>query len=55
LLVLDRTANPEILKEFVPSLATVPEIRVQRNVRVIQVSNVTFYRGSLIKRACAAT
>ena len=51
LLVLDGTANPEILNEFVPSLATVPEIRVQRNARVIQVSNATFYRGSLIKRA----
>jgi hypothetical protein len=54
LLVLDGTANPEILKEFVPSLATVPEIRVQRNARVIQVSNATFYRGSLIKRISTA-
>jgi hypothetical protein len=50
LLVLDGTANAEILKEFVPSLVTVPEIRAQRNARVIQVSNMTFYRGSLIKR-----
>ena len=45
LLVLDGTANAEILREFVPSLVTVPEIRVQRNARVIQVSNATFYRG----------
>jgi hypothetical protein len=50
LLVLDGTANPEILRQFVPSLATAPEIRVQRNARIIQVGNVTFYRGSLIKR-----
>jgi hypothetical protein len=50
LLVLDGTANAEILREFVPSLVTVPEIRVQRNARVVQVSNGTFYRGSLIKR-----
>ena len=50
LLVLDGTANPEILGEFIPSLATVPEIRVQRNARIVQVSNLTFYRGSLVKR-----
>ena len=31
LLVLDGTANAEILGQFVPSLGTVPEIRVQRN------------------------
>jgi hypothetical protein len=49
LLVLDGTANSEILTQFVPSLVTVPEIRVQRNARIIQVSNATFYRGSLIK------
>jgi hypothetical protein len=51
LLVLDGTANPQILRQFVPSLATVPEIQVQRNARVIQVSNLTFYRGSLVKRS----
>jgi hypothetical protein len=50
LLVLDGTANPEILRQFVPSLATVPEIRVQRSARVIQVSNSTFYKGKLISR-----
>ena len=50
LLVLDGTANAEILRQFVPSLAPVPEIRVQRNARVVQVSNATFYRGGLIKR-----
>jgi hypothetical protein len=54
LLVLDGTANAEILGQFVPSLGTVPEIRVQRNARVIQVSNMTFYRGSLIKRTSRA-
>ena len=51
LLVLDGTANAEILRQFVRSLATVPEIRVQRNARVVQVTNMTFYRGSLIKRS----
>jgi hypothetical protein len=54
LLVLDGTANAEILGQFVPSLGTVPEIRVQRNAHVIQVSNMTFYRGSLIKRTSRA-
>ena len=34
---LDETANAEILGQFVPSLATMPEIQVQRNARVIQV------------------
>jgi hypothetical protein len=50
LLVLDGTANADILGQFVPSLGTVPEIRVHRNARIIQVSNMTFYRGSLVKR-----
>jgi hypothetical protein len=50
LLVLDGTANAEILRQFVPSLSTAPEIRVQRNARVVQVTNATFYRGSLLKR-----
>lgn len=54
LLVLDGTANAEILKEFVPSLATVPEIRVQRNARFIQVSNTTFYKGRLTRRTPGA-
>jgi hypothetical protein len=38
-LVLDGTANAEILGQFVPGLATVPKIRVYRNARIIQVSN----------------
>jgi hypothetical protein len=50
LLILDGTANAEILGQFVPGLATVPEIRVHRNARIIRVSNMTFYRSSLIKR-----
>jgi hypothetical protein len=54
-LVLDGTANPEILMELVPSLVMAAEIRVQRNARVIQVSNSTFFRGSLIKRASSPT
>jgi hypothetical protein len=51
LLLLDGTANPEILRQFVPHLEEVPEIRVQRNARVIQVSNSTFYKGRLLRRA----
>jgi hypothetical protein len=54
LLVLDGTANAEILKQIVPSLVAAPEIRVRRNVRVVQVSNATFWKGSLIKRAAAS-
>jgi hypothetical protein len=54
LLVLDGTANAEILKQFVPSLVAAPEIRVRRNARVIQVSNATFYKGSLIKRSAVS-
>jgi hypothetical protein len=38
LLALDGTANAEILGQFVPSLATRPEIQVQRNARVIRLS-----------------
>jgi hypothetical protein len=40
LLLLDGTANPEILRQFVPQLQDVPEIRVQRNARVIQGDRV---------------
>ena len=54
LLVLDGTANAEILKQFVPSLVAAAEIRVRRNARVVQVSNATFYKGSLIKRTAAS-
>jgi hypothetical protein len=50
LLVHDGTANPEILKQFVPTLVSGPEIRVERNARIIQVTNATFYKGSLIRR-----
>jgi hypothetical protein len=51
LLVLDGTAKPEILQQFVPSLETAEEIRVERNARVIQVTDRTFWKGSLIERA----
>jgi hypothetical protein len=54
LLVLDGTANPEIMRQFVPTLAAEPEIRVERNARIIQVKNATFYKGSLIKRVSDA-
>jgi hypothetical protein len=50
LILLDGTANPEILRQFVPHLEGAPEIRVRRNARVIQVSNSTFYKGRLIRR-----
>lgn len=51
LLLLDGTANPEILRQFVPQLQDEPEIRVKRNARVIQVRDLTFYRHSLVERA----
>ena len=50
LLLLDGTANPEILRQFVPQLQDVPEIRVQRNAHVIQVRDLTFYRHSLVEK-----
>jgi hypothetical protein len=51
LLVLDGTAKPEILRQFVPSLETAPEIRVERNARVTQVTDRTFWKGSLLASA----
>src|SRR5215831_14342438 len=50
LLLLDGTANPEILRQFVPQLQDVPEIRVHRRARVIQVRDLTFFRGSLVEK-----
>jgi hypothetical protein len=49
LLLLDGTANPETLSQFVPQLQDVPEIGVGRNALVVQVRNFTFYRGSLVE------
>ena len=51
LLVLDGTANPEIMRKFVPALEAGQEIQVERKARVIQVSDRTFCKGSLINRA----
>jgi hypothetical protein len=51
LLVLDGTASPEILRAFIPGLAMSEEIRVERNAFVVQVTDRTFYRGSLLKSA----
>jgi hypothetical protein len=51
LLLLDGTANPEILRQFVPQLQDLPEIRVQRKAHVIQVRDLTFYRHSLVEKA----
>jgi hypothetical protein len=51
LLVLDGTASPEILQAFIPDLAVSEEIRVERNAFVLQVTDRTFYRGSLLKSA----
>jgi hypothetical protein len=53
LLLLDGTANPEILRRFVPQLRDLPEIRAQRNARVIQVRDLTFFRHSLVEEAPA--
>jgi hypothetical protein len=50
LLLLDGTANPQILRQFVPRLQDVPEIGVERNAQVIQVRDFTFYRDSLGER-----
>src|SRR5215470_3365421 len=47
LLLLDGTANWQILRQFVPQLQDVPEIQVQRKARIIQVRDLTFYRHSL--------
>lgn len=51
LLILDGTASPEILRAFIPRLAVSDEIRVERNAFVVQVTDRTFYRGSLLKSA----
>ena len=51
LLVLDGTASPEILRAFIPDLEVSEEIRVERNALVVQVTDRTFYRGSLVKSA----
>jgi hypothetical protein len=53
LLLLDGTANPEILRQFVSQLQDPPEIRVHRKARVIQVRDLTFFRHSLVERAPA--
>jgi hypothetical protein len=53
LLLLDGTANRDILRQFVPQLQNEPEIRVKRNARVIQVRDLTFFRHSLVERAPA--
>ena len=53
LLLLDGTANRDILRKFVAQLRDLPEIRVRRNARVIQVRDLTFFRHSLVERAAA--
>lgn len=53
LLLLDGTANPEILRQFVSQLQDLPEIRVHRNARIIQVQDLTFLRHSLVERVPA--
>jgi hypothetical protein len=53
LLLLDGTANPEILRQFVPHLRDAPEIRVHRNARIVQVRDLTFFRHSLVERVPA--
>src|SRR5262249_50087580 len=51
LLLLDGTANPDILRQFVPQLQDVPAIQAHRNAHVIQVRDRTFFRGSLVAKA----
>lgn len=53
LLLLDGTANRDILRQFVPQLRDLPEIRVSRNAHVVQVRDLTFFRHSLVERAPA--
>src|ERR1700730_4405633 len=53
LLLLDGTANPDILRQFVPQLQDLPEIQVRRRARVIQVRDLTFYWHILFDRARA--
>ena len=53
LLLLDGTANWQILRQFVPQLQDVPEIRAHRNAHVIQVRDLTFYRHSLVEKVPA--
>jgi hypothetical protein len=40
-------------RRFAPQSRDLPEIRVQRNARVIQVRDLTFFRLSLVARASA--
>jgi hypothetical protein len=49
LLLLDGTANSEILGRFVPQLQDLPEIRAHRNAEVFQVQDLTFHRHSLVE------
>jgi hypothetical protein len=53
LLLLDGTANPQILGQFVPQLQDVPEIWAHRKARVIQVRDLTFYRHRLVEKVPA--
>ena len=53
LLLLDGTANPQILRQFVPQLQNLPEIQTQRKAQIIQVRDFTFYRHSLVEKAPA--
>jgi hypothetical protein len=54
LLLLDGTANPEILRQFVPHLEDVPEIQAQRKAHIIQIRDLTFFRGRLVEKSPAA-
>jgi len=42
------------MRQFVPTLAAGQEIQVERNARVVQVSDRTFWKGSLIERTPTA-
>jgi hypothetical protein len=49
LLILDGTADPDILRAFIPELEVSDEIRVERNAHVVQVTGRTFPKRSLLK------
>jgi hypothetical protein len=46
-LILDATAEPELLKPFFPNLVVKPDIQVERNAYVTQISNYTFSKYAL--------
>ena len=48
LLILDGTADPTVLRQFIPGLEVAPPIAVRRNACIVQVKDRTFSKVSLI-------